>query len=175
MLTLKRRKIWGSLIFQVEIEQKVVEMEWTEKLSARARNLRQLKTRWKANIFAAYIKNLGRTFLIRAHNLEFRPEKWKKPTWGRKAFNNLLFGFFWAGFQLDRWKNVASCLLESMAGHNKPVMYPKCWLTWLKFKLPLLQTSEIAITTNLWLVWIFLLRICFDNGSTVLWEIEQIS
>ena len=145
MLTLKRRKIWQSSILHVEIEQKVVEIEWIEKIFARARNLPKLKTRWKANIFAAYIKNLGRTFLIRAHNLEFRPEKWKKPTWGRKAFNNLLFGFFWAGFQLDRWKNVASCLLESMAGLNKPVMSPKCWLTRSKYKFLYLQKSEIAI------------------------------
>ena len=145
VLTLKGRKIWQSSLFQVEIGQKAVEMEWIEKFFARARNLQQLKTRWLANIFTAYIKNLGRTFLIRAHNLEFSAEKWKKPTWGRKMFNNLLFGFYWTGFQLDRWKIVASCLLESMAGHNKPVMYPKCWLTWLKFKLPCLQTSEIAI------------------------------
>ena len=35
-------------------------------------------------------------------------------------FNNLLFGFFWAGFQLSRWKIVASWPLESMAGLNLP-------------------------------------------------------
>ena len=145
VLTPKRRKVWQSSIFHVEIEQKVVEMEWIEKSSAPTRNLPKLKTRWKANIFAAYFKNLGRTFSIRAHNLEFSAEKWKKPTWVRMAFNNLLFGFFWAGFQLDKWKKDVSCLLESMAGLNKPVMYPKCWLTRSKYKFPHLQKSEIAI------------------------------
>ena len=145
VLTPKRRKVWQSSIFQVEIEQNVVEMEWIEKSSAPTRNSPKLKTRWRTNIFAAYIKNLGRTFLIRAHNLEFRPEKWKKPTWGRKMFNYLLLGFFWAGFQLDKWKKVVSYLLESMAGLNKPVMYPKCWLTRSKYKFPYLQKSEIAI------------------------------
>ena len=45
---------------------------------------------------------MERTFLIRAHNLDLNAEKSKKPTWGRIMFNNLLFGFFWAGFQLSR-------------------------------------------------------------------------
>ena len=31
-----------------------------------------------------------------------KAEKSKKPTGGRMRFNNLLFGFFWAGFQLSR-------------------------------------------------------------------------
>ena len=98
MLTLKRREFLKSSIFQVQIEEKVVEMEEIENLLAPTRNCRQIKTRSRANIFATYIKDLDHTFLIRAHNLEFSADKTKKPTWVRMTFNNLFFGFFWAGF-----------------------------------------------------------------------------
>ena len=60
-------------------------------------------------------------------------------------FNNLFFDWFLAGFKLDRWKKVASYPLESMAGLNRPVMYPKGWLIGSKYKFLYLQKSEIAI------------------------------
>ena len=75
MLSLKRREFLKSSILQVQIEEKVVEIEETENLSAPTRNSRQIKTRSKANIFTPYIKNLGHPFLIRAHNLDFSAEK----------------------------------------------------------------------------------------------------
>ena len=96
-------------LVQVEIEQNVVEMEWIEKSSAPTRNSPKLKTRWRTNIFAAYIKNLGRTFLIRAHNLEFRPEKWKKPTWRRLSSSVSCVWFRMFKSCLRRLEKPCSC------------------------------------------------------------------
>ena len=143
--TLKRREVWRSSIFHVEIEEKVGQRDWIWNFSAPTRNQPKLGTRWKSSIFTPYIKNLGRTFLFRAHNLELSAEKWKNPTWLRMMFTNLSFWLFWSGFQLDRWKKVASYPLESMGGHNRPVMYPKCWLMRPKYKFLYPQNSEIAI------------------------------
>ena len=82
---------------------------------------------------------------------------------GQKSEKNLLgvgrclTTYFLASFGLVfNWtseKKIVSYLLESMAGLNKPVMYPKCWLTrsfdmHLEFEIPFeLVKPIISIST----------------------------